>query len=153
MARRQLLDELVDAITQNDGCTVLLSTHLIEDLERIAEHVGVIEQGRMALSVRLEDLLNQSRRVQVIFEEEGPPQEFAIPGAVKIRRAGSVVSALVRWPHGGELEALRASVNARVEVFPTGLEEIFLELFGDGHKSRCVESENKSIGNGALEML
>ena len=153
VARRELVDQIVDAITQSDGCTVLLSTHLIEDLERVAEHVGIIERGRMALSVRLEDLLNQTRRVQVIFEEEGPPVEFAIPGAVKTWRSGSVVSAVVRWPHGGELEALRASITARIEVFPTGLEEIFLELFGDEHESRGGESETRSTGNGALKKL
>src|SRR5205814_6812751 len=70
VARRQLLEQIVDAITGSDGCTVLLSTHAIGDLERVADHIGVIDAGRMALSARLEDLLNETKRVQVIFEDE-----------------------------------------------------------------------------------
>jgi len=34
IARRELLEQIVDAITQTDGCTVLLSTQIVNDLER-----------------------------------------------------------------------------------------------------------------------
>ena len=130
VARRELVAQIVDAITQGDGCTVLLSTHLIGDLERVADHIGVIDSGRMAMSERLEDLLNRTKRVQVIFEDEEPPAHFTVPGAVRTRRAGSVVNAIVQWADRGELNVLRDSTNARVQVFPMGLEDIFIELFG-----------------------
>jgi ABC-2 type transport system ATP-binding protein len=130
VARRQLLEQIVDAITGSDGCTVLLSTHAIGDLERVADHIGVIDDGRMALSERLEDLLNQTKRVQVIFEDEESPAYFAIPGALRSRRAGPVVNAIVRIVDGSELDALRSSTHVRIQIFPIGLEDIFLELFG-----------------------
>ncbi len=130
VARRELVVQIVDAITQGDGCTVLLSTHLIGDLERAADHIGVIDSGRMAMSERLEDLLNRTKRVQVIFQDEEPPAHFAVPGALRSRCAGAVVNAIVQWADRGELNALRDSTNARVQVFPMGLEEIFIELFG-----------------------
>jgi len=154
VARRELVDQLVEAITQTDGCTVLLSTHLIEDLERVADRIGIIDHGRMALSVRLEDLLNETRRVQVIFEDDETPAGFAIPGALKTRRDGAVVTALVRWPHGGELDALRSSVNGRVQVFSAGLEEIFIELFGCADRPTAELRTNLTgNGNGKLERL
>jgi len=130
VARRELVAQIVDAITQGDGCTVLLSTHLIGDLERVADHIGVIACGRMAISARLEDLLNRTKRVQVIFDDDMPRVHFAIPGAVRTRRAGPVVNAIVQWADRGELNALRDSTNARIQVFPMGLEEIFIGLFG-----------------------
>jgi len=135
VARRELVAQIVDAITQGDGCTVLLSTHLIGDLERVADHIGVIDSGRMAISARLEDLLNHTKRVQVIFQDEEPPVHFAIPGALRTRRAGPVVNAIVQWADRGELNALRDSTSARVQVFPMGLEEIFIELFGHGARN------------------
>ena len=82
------------------------------------------------MSARLEDLLNHTRRVQVIFEDEEPPADFVIPGALHSRQAGSVVNAVVRLVDGRELDALRGTPNLRVQVFPIGLEEIFMELFG-----------------------
>jgi len=135
VARRDLVAQIVDAITQGEGCTVLLSTHLIEDLERVADHVGVIDSGRMALSERLEDLLNRTKRVQVIFDDAEPPAHFAVPGAVQTHQAGPVVNAIVQWADRGELNALRDSTGARVQVFPMGLEEIFIELFGRGARN------------------
>jgi ABC-2 type transport system ATP-binding protein len=132
VARRELAERIVEALGQADGCTVLLSTHLIGDTERLADHIGILDRGRMALSLPLESLLQQFKRVQVIFNHEASAMEAVVPGALSaVRRTGAVVNAVVRWTHEGELEALRASVDARVQVFPMGLEEIFIELFGN----------------------
>jgi ABC-2 type transport system ATP-binding protein len=135
VARRDLVDQILEAMTQSNGCTVLLSTHIIGDLERLADHIGIIDRGRMALSARLEDLLNQTKRVQVIFDADEAPAHFAIPGALRTHRTGAVLNALVRWTNDSELDALRASTNVRVQVFPIGLEEIFMELFGNGNSA------------------
>jgi hypothetical protein len=69
--------------------------------------------------------------VQIIFEAEELLAQFAVPGALRVRREGVVLNAIVQWPNGSELDALRASTDARVQVFPVGLEEIFMELFGN----------------------
>jgi ABC-2 type transport system ATP-binding protein len=132
IARRELIERIIEALSQSDGCTVLLSTHLIGDLERIADCIGILDRGRMALSLPLDQLLQQFKRVQVIFQAADAPAELVVPGAVSpVSRSGPVVNAIVRWPHGGELDALRTSVDARVQVFPMGLEEIFIEMFGN----------------------
>lgn len=131
VARRELVDQILDALTRGDGCTVLLSTHTMADLERMADHIGILDRGRMAISARLEDLLNQTRRVQVIFDTGQIAPRLAIPGALRVRRSGVVLDAIVSWTGDHELEALRAATTARVHVFPISLEEIFMELFGN----------------------
>lgn len=132
VARRELIEGVVEALTQSDGCTVLLSTHLIGDLERLASHIGILDRGRMALSLPLENLLQQFKRVQVICNDDELAAQVAVPGTVAVtRRTGAVLNAIVRWTHEGELDVLRAMADIRVQVFPMGLEEIFLELFGD----------------------
>src|SRR5579859_3748405 len=45
VARRELAGQILEAITQSDGCTVLLSTHIIGDLERMADHIGIMDRG------------------------------------------------------------------------------------------------------------
>ena len=131
-ARRELLEQIVDALGEGDGCTVLLSTHLVADLERIANHIGVLHSGRMALSLPLDALLEQFRRVQVVFPTDEAPEDFVVPGQLSQTRSGPVVKAVVRWRNGQELETLHASVDARVQVFPLGLEELFVEFFARG---------------------
>jgi len=103
VARRELIGRIVDAVTETDTCTVLLSTHIVGDLERVADYLGIIDGGRLAMSMRLEDLLNHTKRVQVIFDDGEPPADFAVPGAVHSRRSGPVVNAVVagRWQRAG----------------------------------------------------
>ena len=130
IARRDLVSRIVDVISRGDECTVVLSTHIISDLERIAEHVGIMENGRMVESGRLDELQTSARRVQVIFEGSGPPAGFRIPGAVRSKTVGPVVSAVVRGSDA-ELDAIRRIPGARVNVFPLGLEDLYIELFGE----------------------
>jgi ABC-2 type transport system ATP-binding protein len=130
VARRQLVDELIDVAGEGDGATVLFSTHILSDLERVADHVGIMDRGHLVASSRLEEIQASTKRVQVIFEGAAPPEGFAIPGAMRSRAEGPVVTAIVRMADESQLDGIRRMPGARVNVFPLGLEEIFIELFG-----------------------
>jgi ABC-2 type transport system ATP-binding protein len=139
IARRELVDEGVDGISRGDGCTVLFSTHIIGDLERLAEMVGVMDRGRMVMSARLEDLQTRTKRVQVIFEGASAPADFRVPGAVRSRTDGPVVTAVARLESDTQLDAIRSIPGARVNVFPLGLEDTFIELFGPTSRTEFTE--------------
>jgi ABC-2 type transport system ATP-binding protein len=131
VARRALLREIVEAVVRDPGCTVLFSTHLITDLERVADHIGIMDRGRLTLSTRLDDLLQSTRRVQVVFDQPSPPVGFLVPGALRTQIRGPVLTALVRYDGESQLAALREQRGVRVNVFPVGLEEIFINLYGE----------------------
>jgi ABC-2 type transport system ATP-binding protein len=57
-ARRDFLKAVLDAAAERRG-TVLFSTHITSDLERIADHVAVLRNGRMAFSGELDSLLER----------------------------------------------------------------------------------------------
>jgi ABC-2 type transport system ATP-binding protein len=130
LARRSLLAGLVEALGLTDGCTVLLSTHLIADLQRVADAVGILDRGRLIAHARLTDLLDQLKRVQVVFSEPSPPRDFAVPGALRVKIDGPVATALVRFAGESQLDSIREMPGVRVNVFPMNLEEIFIELLG-----------------------
>jgi ABC-2 type transport system ATP-binding protein len=130
IARRELVDEVVEVIARGDGTTVLFSTHIISDLERLAEMVGVMDRGRMVMSSRLDDLKTRTKRVQVIFDGTHAPADFHVPGAVRETREGPVVTAVARVESDTQLDAVKRIPGARVNVFPLGLEDAFIELFG-----------------------
>jgi ABC-2 type transport system ATP-binding protein len=141
IARREIIDEIIETITSELGCTVLFSTHLLGDLERVAEFVGMVDRGRMALSDRLESWQNTLKRVQVIFPNSGTPPGFGVPGALRSWTCGPVVTAIARVTGDFELEAIRKLPGVRVNVFGIGLEELFLELFAEGKERSDVSSE------------
>ena len=139
IARRELIDEIIHVISTVEGCTVLFSTHIISDLERIAEYVGIIDRGRMVTESKLDDLQSGTQRVQVVFESPQPPDGFTIPGAVHSHTAGPVVTAVVRMTGPGQLDEIRQIPGARVNVFPLSLEDIFVDLFGPTSQAELHE--------------
>ena len=130
ISRRELIDELVSLLAQERSCTVLFSTHIITDLERIADRVGILDRGHLRLDRSLDDLKSTFRRVQVIFPGEAPPPHFAVPGAVRTHVSGPVVTGVTDIFDGEHVEALRRWPGVRVQVFPINLEEIFIEVVG-----------------------
>jgi ABC-2 type transport system ATP-binding protein len=131
VARRELNVCLVDAMLRGDGCTILLSTHLLGDLERLATHVGIMDRGRILAEGTVEDWQRTMRRVQVVFPDDAPPAGLAIPGAVRSRVLGPVLTALVRMDDEAQLDSIRALPGARLRVFPLTLEELFVDWFNE----------------------
>ncbi len=52
---RMMREILVD-ITKNYGCTVLISSHILGELEKIATHYGIIRQGKMIMEISAEEM-------------------------------------------------------------------------------------------------
>jgi ABC-2 type transport system ATP-binding protein len=127
LARRQFIDELIEIVSENEKCTILFSTHIVSDLERVAEYVGIMDQGKIIVSSTLEELQNSYKRVQFIFDE-APPTNFAIPDALRFQVTGTVAHALIRTSHNHLIEQLAQSTKAKMTTFPLGLEELFISI-------------------------
>lgn len=52
----RIMREILVDITQNYGCTVLISSHVLGELEKIATHYGIIRQGRMIMEISAEEM-------------------------------------------------------------------------------------------------
>lgn len=133
LSRRELINEVVGVLNRHTSATVLFSTHIISDLERVAEWIGILERGRLVMNRPLDELHSCFRRVQVIFPGEAPPPHFTIHGATKCVVSGPVVTGVTEFFDGEHLDALKRWPGVRVQVFPLSLEEIFIEL------SKCAE--------------
>jgi ABC-2 type transport system ATP-binding protein len=126
--RRDILDAIVRAVA-DDGRTVIFSSHLLDEVERMSDHVTLIQQGRVALSGVLDDVRREYQRSRVRFAEhfEQPP---ALETALAMEGGGRTWSVI----HSGSLEHFRHSVVARggevVESRNATLEEIFLARAG-----------------------
>ncbi len=127
-ARRELIDVLIELMNDREDCTVLLSTHIVSDLERLAEHIGIVHHGVLLHSGALDTLIETIVRVQVIFGDNGPPPGFSIPGSLRTSREGVVVSAVAKLSDPTALDEVRAIPDVRVDTFRLGLEDVFIEL-------------------------
>ena len=55
----RIMREILVDITQNYGCTVLISSHILGELEKIATHYGIIRQGKMIQELTAEEMENR----------------------------------------------------------------------------------------------
>ncbi|MBR3760261.1 MAG: ATP-binding cassette domain-containing protein [Ruminococcus sp.] len=57
----RIMREILVNITKNYGCTVLISSHILGELEKIATHYGIIRQGRMVMEMTASELEGRAR--------------------------------------------------------------------------------------------
>lgn len=57
----RLMREILVDITKNYGCTVLISSHILGELEKIATHYGIIRQGKMVMELSAKELENRAK--------------------------------------------------------------------------------------------
>lgn len=126
VVRREVLTALLDYVSQR-GATVFISSHLVHELERICDWVGVMDQGRLVTELPMETFKNGIKRLHV----SGVPAEVgATPFALVARQVhdGRHETWIVRgWqgPMRQYIEGLGGTVR---EVVDLDLEEGFVEL-------------------------
>jgi ABC-2 type transport system ATP-binding protein len=128
VVRRDILDAVVRAVA-DDGRTVIFSSHLLDEVERMSDHVTLMHQGRVTLSGVLDDVRRAYQRSRVRFVQhfDQPP---VLDTALVMEGGGRTWSVV----HSGSLEQFHHSVLARggeiVESRDATLEEIFLARAG-----------------------
>ena len=127
----RLMREILVDITQNYNCTVLISSHLLGELEKIATHYGIIRQGKMIMELTAADLEGRAR-VFVSLKTKDMDNALAVLRAnfSNVRREGdflrvydveepeSIVEVLMQ--HGHPVSEIRKN--------KIGLEEYYIEL-------------------------
>jgi ABC-2 type transport system ATP-binding protein len=125
-ARRSFLQTLLEIVA--DGTrTIVFSTHITSDLERIANEVAILRDGRIALHTDLGTLKDSVKRLR-ITSEGGLPPAFTVPDALRVERNGTTALVTVQNFTDTLPVDLRHRWNADVTVQDLNLEEIFLEL-------------------------
>jgi ABC-2 type transport system ATP-binding protein len=129
-ATEDVLRELV-GIAAASGTTMFFSSHQLAEVELIADHIGIIDQGRMIVAGSLDDLKAQYQRLQVVFANSDS-NSVALPtrwpdGVESLRQEGRVVSILASHNVEAIVEQARSIPGTTVERFPVTLKEIFME--------------------------
>jgi ABC-2 type transport system ATP-binding protein len=128
IVRRDILGAVIRTIAQ-EGRTVLFSSHLLDEVEQVADHVTMINRGRVALSAPLDEIKEAHRCVTVRFPE-AQPRPPAVDGVLRWDGSGQEWTAIVR-EHSGELHAAITASGARIVAERTpSLDELFLAHVG-----------------------
>jgi ABC-2 type transport system ATP-binding protein len=131
MVRREFLEGMVDWAAR--GQTVLLSSHQISEVERVADIVAIVRRGRVLLVERLEELKASMQELTITVADGliGPP---SVPGEVlRERRRARQWQLVVRGFDEADFERLRLDESiVDVHRRTPALEEIFLAYMQGG---------------------
>jgi ABC-2 type transport system ATP-binding protein len=122
----EVLQALVSHVASEE-MTVFFSSHQIAEVDQIADRVAIIDRGRAVVTGALDDLRENFRRIQFVFDGDAPEPAFRAPGIERVRRKGRVLTVLSSAGAERIVDEARALNPVSVDVVPVTLKEIFLE--------------------------
>ena len=86
IVRRDILEAVIRTVS-DEGRTVFFSSHLLEEIERVSDHIAMLHEGRLVLCGPLDKIKAQHRRITICFEakQHQPPK---VPGALAVTGTG-----------------------------------------------------------------
>jgi len=135
LARHDFMATVMAAMA-DDGVSVVLSSHLLAELERVADHLVLMSGGRVSLHGAVDDLLAEHR---LVTTRSGPVTKDPLWEVVESSTAGAQTQQLVRLRSSESLPA--AEHDAR----PVGIEELAMAYLRTGgrHVGRVLEGAHR----------
>ena len=123
---REFFETLAE-VSKREGTTVLIASHAIEQVEKIATHVGLLSEGRLMLSDTQAGLKMRTREVRLTFRDD-VPEIRKIDHFKTIKCSGRHLTGVVLDTSGGVMEQLKMLGAEEMEVRELDLDEIFFNF-------------------------
>jgi ABC-2 type transport system ATP-binding protein len=134
-ARRALLEAMIYC-TRNRERTIFFSTHLLDDVERVADYVAVLDYSILRAACSVETFRDRVRRFCLRFPGATPRDLPAIAGLLQVSRGDQELSVIVANPTGQTQRQLHELGAVAVDEQPVSLEDALIAYVGrHGKKS------------------
>ena len=125
VARRQFLELAIDVL-QQDGRTILFSSHILSDVERIADRIGILVAGKLVVDCPLEELKNRVKKLRLIFPEQAPPN-LHLTEIINQQNQGREMVITVANLNKQKQAVIDTFKPSSCTEIPMSLEDIFIE--------------------------
>jgi ABC-2 type transport system ATP-binding protein len=143
VARRSLLESML-YVTRRQGRTILFSSHLLSDVERVADYVAVLDRSVLRASCTVEAFRTSIRQFLLHFAGV-PPVVPAISGLVEAYRTETDLRITLVRPGEDALRTLHNLGALSVAETPLSLEDAFITYIGQ-HGQRSFFLETAAAG-------
>ncbi len=128
--QRTVLDLIIDAAA--GGATVLFSSHQIGQVERAADRVAILRDGKLVVDGNIDQLKGDEKIVEAIFASDVPatPALSGDPRVRHVERSGRILRAYVRSDAAEIARSLETLGPRAVQVVDLTLEDIFVNAVG-----------------------
>ena len=128
LVRRDILEAVIRTVA-DEGRTVFFSSHLLDEIERVSDHIAMLHGGKLVLCGPLDEVKSQHRCFTLCFNAP-PPKPPAFTGVLSVAGRGKEWTVICNGARG-ELPAIAAGLGARVvDERVTSLNDIFVAHAG-----------------------
>jgi len=141
VARRSLVESMI-YLTRRSDRTIFFSTHQLPDVERVADHIAVLDHSVLRACCPLETFRNSIQQVRLRFPGAPPPLP-KIPGLLQAVRAERELRVTCVHYNGATEAALRGLAPVEMERAPISLEDAFISYLGERGEKSFILSETE----------
>jgi ABC-2 type transport system ATP-binding protein len=128
IVRSDILAAVIRTVA-DEGRTVFFSSHLLEEIERVSDHIAMLHQGKLVLCGPLDEIKAQHRRITLHFDTPHSKPSH-IPGALSVTGAGREWTIICNASHI-DPSAIAATLGAMLmDQEAASLNEIFVGYAG-----------------------
>ncbi len=124
IARARFLDLLLELI-QTAGRTIVISSHILSDVEKVIDHVVIMDHGRIIRDSPFDDLREEFCRVRVTGLHGPLPAHLPFAGVLHCQRSDSEALLTVRDQSPDCIEQQARAIDCEAEIQPLPLEDIY----------------------------
>lgn len=129
VVRREFMESIIEIIHEKER-TVFFSTHIVNEVEKLADYVGIMHEGNLLVSMPVEELKNNVKKIRMIFGDK-VPEDFDVPGLLKKESSGHEVSVIVKDFKKEILEDISNKYKPKSsEIQTLTIEDIFVAMVG-----------------------
>jgi ABC-2 type transport system ATP-binding protein len=136
LARQRFLDLLL-SIIQDPSRTILISSHILSDVEKVIDHVVILDRGEIRRDVDLDELQQEFVKLRITAVRGGLPDPLPLPDLLTCERNGSEALVVVRARPEQELERIARRIDSTVDVLPLSLEELYALVLSPRTEEPC----------------
>jgi len=126
VVRRDFIKRIIE-LTQGEGRSIFFSSHLVHEVERVADWVGVIDKGKLVWCSTINELKSSIKQITLTFD--ALPESFSvIPGLLNVESVAGQTIITVRDFSDGTCAAAASLHPKHMQVNDLGLEDIFVKL-------------------------
>ncbi len=133
LRRLEFLNIILEEFTGQEGRSILISSHYLEELERIADRIAFLHEGRLIRVVPMEQLKVEEKTIRVVFQKDPPEKLLTMHGIKSVEREGKTGFLItIEDNFNAVYEACYSFPHFVLEIYHRSLDDMFHDYAGRG---------------------
>jgi ABC-2 type transport system ATP-binding protein len=129
VVRREFMESIIEILHEKER-TVFFSTHIVNEVEKLADRVGIMHDGNLLVSMPTEELKNNVKKIRMLFDDK-IPEDLVVPGLLKKESSGHEASVIVKDFKKELLDEISNKYKPKSsEIQTLTIEDIFVTMVG-----------------------